>query len=56
MNKKILIIGDVAIDHLYHPLKQADQCENWQLYPALQTTLLPGGAFILIDFVKEAVK
>jgi len=54
--KKITIVGDVAIDHLYHPLKQADQGENWQLYPALQTTLLPGGAFILTDFVKEAVK
>jgi len=51
-----MIIGDVAIDHLYHPLRQADHGDNWQLYPALQTTLLPGGAFLLTDFVKESVK
>lgn len=53
---KVLVTGDVAIDHLYHTIPQQDQGENWQLYSALQTTLLPGGAFLLTDFVKEAVK
>ena len=56
MKKKVLILGDVAIDHLYHPLKQADQGDNWQLYPSLQTTLLPGGTFLLSDFLKKALK
>ncbi|MCX6250844.1 MAG: RyR domain-containing protein [Bacteroidetes bacterium] len=55
MTKKILILGDVAIDHLYFPVPQQDQGENWKLYPSLQTTLLPGGAFVLSDFVKHAI-
>jgi hypothetical protein len=54
--KSIAIVGDVAIDHLYHTIPQQDQGENWQLYPALHTTLMPGGAFLLADFVKNAVK
>jgi hypothetical protein len=56
MNKTIQIAGDVAIDHLYHIIPQKDEGNNWQLYPSLQTTLLPGGAFILTRFVQEAVK
>lgn len=52
---KVLVTGDVAIDHLYHPIPQQDQGKNWQLYPSLHTTLLPGGAFVLTDFVKKAV-
>ena len=56
MKKKVLILGDVAIDHLYHPLKQADKGDNWQLYPSLQTSLLPGGAFVLSNFIIKALK
>ncbi len=54
--KQIFIDGDVAIDHFYHPVPGQDQGENWELYPALQTTLIPGGAFILAKLVNEAVK
>jgi len=54
--KQIFIDGDVAIDHFYHPVPGQDQGENWELYPALQTTLIPGGAFILAKLVEEAVK
>jgi len=53
--KKILIVGDVAIDHFYHPVPGQDHGDNWQLYPALQTSLLPGGAFVLTKFVREAI-
>ncbi len=52
---KVLVTGDVVIDHLYHTSPQHDDGMNWELYPALQTTLVPGGAFVLTDFVKEAV-
>lgn len=55
MNKKILVMGDVAVDHLYHTIDKQDQGKNWELYPALHTTMQPGGAFLLTSFVKEAV-
>jgi hypothetical protein len=56
MNQKILIIGDVAIDHLYSTNPQKDKGDNWQLYPALQTTLMGGGTYILGRFTEETVK
>jgi hypothetical protein len=56
MNKTIQIIGDVAIDNLYLNIPQKDKGENWQLYPALHTTLLEGGTLLLSRFVREAVK
>ena len=54
--KTILILGDVAIDHLYHTHPQQDHGKNWQLYTSLQTTMMPGGAFLMAEFVRDAVK
>jgi hypothetical protein len=56
MNKSILITGDVVIDHLYHPAEAKEQGENWTLYPSMQETLLPGGAFLLAEFLEQAAK
>ena len=56
MKKTFIITGDVAIDHLYLPVPKQDEGTNWKLYPSLQTTLLPGGAFVLKDFVKHALE
>lgn len=51
--KKIIVTGDVAIDHLYYPLPPKDTGRNWQLYNSLKTTLMPGGVFLLSDFVTK---
>jgi hypothetical protein len=56
MSKQIVVTGDVAIDHLYLSVPPtAEGTQNWSYYPTYHAFVLPGGAFLLADFTKNAL-
>ena len=56
MSKQIVVTGDVAIDHLYLSFPPDETDQNWSFFPNYETFLLPGGAFLLAEFTRHAVK
>lgn len=52
-SKKIVVMGDVTIDHLDHYTPAVDVGLNWQMYPSLHTTHLPGGAFLMAEMFRK---
>ena len=54
--KTIVVAGDAAIDWFQYPVEAEGAGPNWRLHPAVRAAALPGGAFLLADFLQQALK
>ncbi len=51
--KKIVVVGDVAIDWVNYPVSAEEQGDNWRLYDAHHYHALRGGALLQAKFIRE---
>jgi hypothetical protein len=55
LGKRVVVAGDAALDWFLYPVPAEDQGENWRLHRSAHATVLPGGALLLGEFVRQAL-